>query len=103
MMHRKNPVMKNSTKYISLVSAAGVAGLALFALANASFTAALRGDVVMAITTSVSLFAFAVYDYSRRQKSLATCAQFSAPSMLRPSLPVGDVCNVKFDKHRIAA
>lgn len=80
----QNPVMKTSAKYISLVLAAGIAGVALFALANASFTAAFRGDVAVAIAASAAVVGFAAYDYSRRTQPLSIPAR-----VLRPSLPVG--------------
>jgi hypothetical protein len=96
--------MKNSTKYISLVFAAGAAGLAFFAFANASFTAALHGDMGIAIATSASLLGFAIYDYSRRPKSLSLSAQVPPPAMLRPAPASGHVCSARANhEHCIAA
>ena len=76
--------MKTSFKYVSLVLAAGAAGVALFALANASFTSFFRGDVAVAVATSAAVIGFAIHDYSRRTESLRLPAK-----VLRPSLPLG--------------
>ena len=74
--------MKSSVKYIALVSTSALAGAALFTLSNASFTAALRGDVIAAIAASVAIVGFAARDYSRRMKPLSTTA-----TVARPALP----------------
>ena len=77
--------MKTSAKYLCLVLAAGTAGVALFVLANASFTAAFPGDVAVAIAASAALVGFTAYDYSRRAQPL------NIPNrVLRPLLPVGE-------------
>jgi hypothetical protein len=74
--------MNKSNQLIFQILAAGAAGVALFFFANAPFTAALRGDVILGIGASVALLAFAAYDYSRRIRSLAPTAR-----LLRPNLP----------------
>lgn len=74
--------MNKSTKLIALTFAAGAAGVALFSLANAPFTAALRGDVIVGIGASVAVLAFAAFDYSRPVRSLSRPAR-----LLRPALP----------------
>ena len=74
--------MKNSAKYLSLVFAAGSVGVALFKLANSSFTSSINGDLAVAVVTSVSLIGLAIYDYSRRSRSLVVPAR-----VLRPALP----------------
>ncbi len=74
--------MNKSNPLIPLTLAAGAAGVALFSFANAPFTAALRGDVIIGIGASVALLGFAAYDYSRRMRLLSRPAR-----MLRPALP----------------
>ena len=69
--------MNKSHKQLSLVLAAGAAGVAFFSLANAPFTAALPGDVILGLGASL-----AVYDYSRRVQPLALPVR-----LLRPTLP----------------
>ena len=73
--------MKTSTKYISLVLAASTAGVALFTLANASFTAFFQTDVADAVAASLAIVGFAAHDYSRRTLSLTV----KSASILRPS------------------
>ena len=78
--------MKNSAKYLSLVLAAGTAGVALFNVADSSFTSYINGDLVIAVATSVSLIGLAIYDYSRRSRS------YVAPApLLRPALPSASI------------
>ena len=76
--------MKNSANYLSLVLAAGTAGVAFFAAANSNFTSFITGDldVAVAVTVAVSLIGLAVYDYSPRSRPLVAPAR-----LLRPSLP----------------
>jgi hypothetical protein len=76
--------MNKSTKTSTLVLAASIAGVAIFSLANADFTAAFRGDVFLAITASIAVISFAVFDYSRSFRSLVQPGQ-----VLRPALPTG--------------
>jgi hypothetical protein len=76
--------MKNSAKYLSLILAAGTAGVALFSLANASFTATVRGDVVAAVMAATAIVGLAAYDYSRRTQPLSVPAR-----MVRPAMPAG--------------
>jgi hypothetical protein len=74
--------MSKSTQLISLVLAAGTSGVAVFSLANASFLAGLPGDVVLGVGASVAIFGLAIFDYSRRARSLTAPAR-----LLRPTLP----------------
>jgi hypothetical protein len=97
-------VMKNSIKYVSLVLAAGSAGSALFAIADTSFVAALSGDTVMAIASSAAIIALAVFDYSRRPKSLSASDLTANAAMLRPMRDINNVCATDFKRdQRIAA
>ena len=75
--------MNKSTQLISLTLATGAAGVALFSLANAPFTAALRGDVIIGLGASAAMLGFAAFDYSRRVRSLRLPTR-----LLRPTLPV---------------
>jgi hypothetical protein len=79
----KLPAMNKSNKLLSLVFVTAAAGAVLFSFANAPFTAALRGDVILGIGASVALLGLAAFDYSRRARSLNARAQ-----LLRPTLPV---------------
>jgi hypothetical protein len=74
--------MNNSSKSISLILAAGLAGVAGFTLANSAIVAALPADVFLAIGASVAVAALAIFDYSRRPQPLALPVQ-----MLRPAMP----------------
>jgi hypothetical protein len=74
--------MKTSAKYVSLVVATGAAGATLFTLAGASFTAAFRGDVIIAVVASVAVAGFAAYDYSRRTPPLKAPARILRPSRI---------------------
>ena len=74
--------MKASLNSISVILAAGFAGLALAKLGNASFLSTFRGDIAAAVALSAAVVGFAVYDYSRRMQLLRT----SQP-VLHPSLP----------------
>ena len=76
--------MNNSVKTPALILAAGTAGVTLFALASASFTAGVRGDMLVAAAVSIALIGCAVIDYSRRTRSLSPSAK-----VLRPLLPAG--------------
>jgi len=79
--------MNKSNQLISLVLAAGVAGVAVLSLANAPIMAALPGDVVLGVGASIAIFGLAVYDYSRRVRSLTLPIR-----LLRPALPVARPC-----------
>lgn len=81
--------MNKSNQLISLTLAAGAAGVAFFSLANAPFTAALQGDVIIGIGASAAMLAFAAFDYSRRARSLRLPAR-----LLRPTLPATVRCSV---------
>jgi len=74
--------MNKSSQMISHVLAAGVAGVAVFSLANTSIMAALPADVVLGVGASVAIFGLALYDYSRRARALVVPAR-----LLRPTLP----------------
>lgn len=76
--------MKTNSPFTSHILAASVAGAAIVKLGSASFTAAVNGEVVVAIAASVAVLAFAAYDYSRRIESLRV-----RTSLLRPALPIG--------------
>ena len=89
--------MKNSTKFIFLILAAGAAGVAFFTLANAQFTATLPGGVMLAIGVSAAVVGIAAADYSRRVQSLGRCGR-----VLRPELPTGSSSRVA-PKDRVAA
>ena len=74
--------MNKSNKLIALVLATGAAGVAFFSLANAPFTAALPGDVILGLGASLAVCGIAVHDYSRRVQPLALPVR-----LLRPTLP----------------
>jgi hypothetical protein len=97
----KPNVMKNSAKTLSLVIAAAVSGVALFEIANASFSAVIRGDVVVAVATSLAFLGFAASDYSRRVQSLKAPARISRPAL---HTQFAEVCCLESDcNHRAAA
>ena len=79
--------MTKSNQLISLVLAAGLAGVAVFSLANAPIMAALPGDVLLGVGASLAIFGLAVYDYSRRARSLTVPVR-----LLRPNLPADRDC-----------
>ncbi len=86
--------MKISLKSISIIPAAGAAGVALFALANSRIAAGLPVDIFVAALASITLVGFAIKDYSRRVQPLALPAR-----LLRPTRPVAaPAC-----KNRLAA
>jgi hypothetical protein len=74
--------MKNSSQFISQILAAGAAGVALFALANAPFVAALPGDAILAFAISAAAIGLAIYDYSRRVQPVTRPCR-----VLRPLVP----------------
>lgn len=74
--------MKNSTKFIATLLAAGTAGAAAFAFANSQFIADLDGAVILATAAALAISGLAVADYSRRRPSL----EKPAP-ILRPTMP----------------
>jgi hypothetical protein len=67
---------------LSVTLAAGIAGVAAFALASSSFVAALPGDVILGTGASLAILGFAAYDYSRRYLPLPLPGR-----VLRPKLP----------------
>ena len=89
--------MKNSANSLSLVLAAGTAGVAFFTAANSNFTSFIAGDldVAVAVTVAAALFGLAVYDYSRRSRSLVVPAR-----LLRPALPAPSVASSKTNAYR---
>ena len=92
--------MKTSLKSISLIFAAGAAGVAVFALANAQFTAGLPAVKLLSLAISVALLSLAMYDYSRRVQPLRVPAR-----LLRPTLPAAQAirCVTPNCNDRIAA
>lgn len=74
--------MKNNLTLLSVILAAGTAGVVGFNVANSSFVAALPGDVILGAAASVAILAFAIYDYSRHYAPLALPGR-----LLRPKLP----------------
>jgi hypothetical protein len=74
--------MNTTNKLLSVILAAGAAGVAVFALANSAFVAALPADVILGAGASLAILAFAAYDYSRRYLPLALPGR-----LLRPHLP----------------
>jgi len=90
--------MKNSTKSILLILAAGAAGVAFFTLAQAQFTATLPGGTLLAIAVSLAVIAIAAADYSRRLQ-LRTLRSRT----LRPALPAGTTPRTTARKDRLAA
>ncbi|MEJ1971241.1 MAG: hypothetical protein WDM96_01550 [Lacunisphaera sp.] len=81
--------MKTARNLLSLLVAAGTAGVALLALNNL-----IPADVAFAIFSVGALVGFAAYDYTRTTKSLRVPGR-----VLRPTLPVATVasaaCNVR--------
>jgi len=91
--------MNKSNQLIPLVLAAGVAGVAVFSVANAPIMAALRGDVVLGAGASLAIFGLAIFDYSRRARSLTVPAR-----LLRPTVSANRRCERTNDcPDRIAA
>jgi hypothetical protein len=92
--------MKNFSNSTSLILAAGLAGVAFFNLANASFTAGLSGDAILAAGLSAAIFGFAINHYSRRPRLLSATTR-----LLRPALPVVSApCDRGYgNKNRVAA
>lgn len=71
-----------SQKTISNILAAGLAGVALVALSNASFLASLPADLLIAAAAAGAIVGLAVADYSRSIQPLKPLAP-----VLRPSFP----------------
>ncbi len=90
--------MKNSAQSISLMLAAGLAGVAFFNLANMSFIAALPGDAILAFAFSAAAIGLAVYDYSRQVQPLTRPCR-----VLRPTLPATAANNFNSNCHDRAA
>jgi hypothetical protein len=82
--------MKTKTKYVSLVVAAAVAGVAFFALSKTSFSAFFQSDLAVAVVTAATIAGFTFRDYSRRVSPLAAPA-----TVLRPTLRRGDRSSVR--------
>ncbi|MDI1248782.1 MAG: hypothetical protein PSV13_07965 [Lacunisphaera sp.] len=74
--------MNTTNKFLSVILATGAAGVAVFALANSAFVAALPADVILGAGAALAILAFAAYDYSRRYLPLALPGR-----LLRPQLP----------------
>lgn len=74
--------MKN-LKTLSLLLAAGLAGVALVKLGSSSFAASFPSGKLAVVAISAALIGFAAYDYSRQAKKLA----LKSRALLRPTLP----------------
>jgi hypothetical protein len=86
--------MKNSRKSLSLIFAAGAAGVAFFQFASASFTAALPAETLVAIAASAAIVGVAVYDYSRRYQPLCP-----PDRVVRPALVARPACAATAPRH----
>jgi hypothetical protein len=73
--------MKTS-RILSVSLAAGLAGVAAFALANSAFVAALPGDAILGVGSALAMIGFAAADYARRYDPLPLPS-----NVLRPTLP----------------
>jgi len=74
--------MKTSLKSSSQFLAAGIAGVALFKLASASFMTGLPVGTLAAVGLSAGFLGLAAYDYSRRFEPLTLPVR-----VLRPLMP----------------
>jgi|GEM_PF-5883828 len=93
--------MNKSNQSISLILAAGSAGAAAFSLANSALLAALPAEVILGAGASLAILGLAIYDYTRRARSLAVPVR-----LLRPNLPTTATCscsNNDSGKNRLAA
>jgi hypothetical protein len=81
-LQQKKPAMKNNHPILSVILAAGAAGVAAFSVANSAFVASLPGDVLLGAGASLAILGFAAYDYSRRYLPLPVAVR-----ALRPKLP----------------
>jgi hypothetical protein len=90
--------MKNSAKLLSVVLAAGTAGVAVFAAVNSAFVASLPGDVLLGVGASLGLLGFAASDSSRRSLPLSLPGR-----LLRPALPAAGLAARECRKDRAAA
>jgi hypothetical protein len=70
--------MKTTRNILSIVIAAGTAGVALLTLSNV-----IAADIALALISVAGLIGFAALDYSRTTKSLQVPGR-----LLRPALPV---------------
>jgi len=70
--------MKTTRNILSIVIAAGSAGVALLTLSNV-----IAADIALALISVAGLIGFAALDYSRTTKSLRAPGR-----LLRPALPV---------------
>ena len=89
--------MKASTKFLSLVLAAGAAGVAGFTFANSQFSAGLDGDAILGAGAALAIIGVAIFDYSRRPQPLS----LPAP-VLRPRTPAKATrrAQPQFTRHR---
>jgi hypothetical protein len=69
-----------SSKTLSIILAAGLAGVALVALSNASFLASIPADLLLATATAGAIVGLAVADYSRAHQPLKPLASVVRPS-----------------------
>ena len=79
-----HPIMKTLLRFISLVTAAGFPCLAFAELAGARLPASVNAETTLAVFASSSLLLIALFDYTRRFKTLAPAVE----RPLRPSLRV---------------
>ncbi len=71
-----------SQKTLSIILAAGLAGVALVALSNASFLASVPAELLISAAVAGAIVGLAVADYSRRLTPLKPMAP-----VLHPSFP----------------
>lgn len=93
--------MKNNHPLISVILAAGSAGVAAFAFANSAFVASLPGDVILGAGASLAILGFAAYDYSRRYLPLKHPGRAVCPSLPAAAAPRLSSCVAR--KDRVAA
>ena len=86
--------MKNSIQSISLILAAGLAGVAFFNLVDVPFIAALPGETMLAVALSAAAISLAIYDYSRRVETLNLPCR-----VLRPVMPCTPPCSDDCSNH----
>jgi len=75
--------MKITRNLLSALIAAGAPGAAMFALSDR-----LPADVTLGVLTAISLFAFAICDYSRNTASLQVRAAVIRPPLRAADRPV---------------
>ncbi|HET7536154.1 MAG TPA: hypothetical protein VFJ90_06855 [Candidatus Didemnitutus sp.] len=69
-----------SQKTLSIILAAGAAGVALVALSNASFLATVPADLLIAASAAGAIVGLAIADYSRRIQPLKPLAPVVHPT-----------------------